>query len=86
MVNLRQFCISGGIFSGFETYVDLDKTDSLNDIIYCMSDTLKEKLWSIKLHDLSNSVDPSVYHIHDYTFEDILISESTQVFYICNHC
>lgn len=86
MVNFRKFCISGGNFSGFETFVDLDKTENLQDIIYCVTDNLKAGLYNINLHTLNNIVDPTIYHIHDFTFENILMSESNNTFYICNHC
>ena len=33
MVNLRKFCISDELFSGFETMVDLDEVQSIDGII-----------------------------------------------------
>ena len=84
MVNIRKFCISGGIFSGFETLVDLDKVESIQDIIFSVIDNLK--VFLCKMYSLSEMIDPLVYHIHDYTFEHILLSNPDEIFYVCNHC
>ncbi len=41
MVNLRKTCISGGTFWGYETYVDIDEIETLEDIINKIISNLK---------------------------------------------
>jgi hypothetical protein len=86
MVNIRKTYISGGIFTGYETSVDLDYIDSLQDIVNVVISNLKKALKFIKLQELSNSIDLRVYHIHSTSLEEILISEPDFIIYICNHC
>ena len=86
MVNDRKVCISGGAFTGYETVVDLDYIDSLQDIVDATIKNLGNDLKFIKLNELNSSIDPRVYHIHLPTFEEILISEPQYIIYVCNHC
>lgn len=84
-MNIRKVCFSGGTLWGYETTIDLDYCENLNDIVKLCINNAKESLRSIKLIELSNNLDISQFHIHDYTFEDILISNSNFIIYICNH-
>jgi len=86
MGNIRKTCISGGLFTGYETIVDLDNIDSLQDIVDITIENLKSRLNFINLHELSNSIDLRVYHIHSSNIGEILISEPQYVIYVCNHC
>ncbi len=85
-MNIRKACISGGTFWGYETLVDLDACEDLYDIVKMCINSAKDDLRSIKLIDLSNTIKESDFHIHSYTFEDILMTESDFIIYICNHC
>ena len=85
-MNIRNACISGGTLWGYETFVDLDTCENLQDIVKMCITSAKELLRSIKLIDLNNTINIGDFHIHGYTFEDILMSDSDFVIYICNHC
>jgi len=84
MVNIRKFCISGGLFCGFRTYVDLDQSNNINSVITNVTANLKKHLDTMT--SLVEKIDKINYHIHDYSFEDMLLSNSTHIFYVCDHC
>ena len=86
MVNLRKTCISGGTFWGYETYVDIDEIETLEDIVNKSISNLKNDLNNIKLVELLNNLDPRVFHIHSTDLGSIFISEPDIIIYICNHC
>jgi|TARA_B100001996_G_scaffold244183_1_gene189047 hypothetical protein len=88
MVNNRTFCISGSMFSEYKTVVNLDLTDSKKDIINVVMNRIREdmKQYPKILHKLDKMVQENFYHIHDYKFGDILISEPETIFYLCSHC
>ena len=86
MVNNRKTCISGGTFTGYETVVDLDYIDSLQDIVDAVIKNLGNDLKCINLNELNRSIDPRVYHIHSAGLEQILTSEPQFIIYVCNHC
>ena len=85
MVNFRNFAISDQTFSHFTTKIDLDEVENMEEII----EIIKQNLMKIfKTHDLTtlcNILKNRKYHIHDYTFEDVLLSDINKTFYICNH-
>jgi hypothetical protein len=83
-MNIRVFELSCKNFSGFSHRVDLDEHDSLDSIIIEILENLKNILKSHGLHFLSNKIQNSDYHVHDYTFADVLMNDKR--FYICNHC
>lgn len=85
-MNIRKACVSGGTLWGYETLVDLDTCENLQDIIKICITAAKDTLRSIKLIELCNTIKESDFHIHIYTFEDILMTESDFIIYICNHC
>ncbi len=86
MVNLRKTCISGGTFWGYETYVDIDEIETLEDIINKIISNLKNDLTNLKLVELVNNLDPRVFHIHSTDLGNILIGDPDMIIYICNHC
>jgi hypothetical protein len=86
MVNLRKTCISGGVFWGYETFVDIDEIETLEDITNKTITNLKSDLNKLKLVELVNNVDPRVFHIHSTNLGDIFTSEPQFVIYVCNHC
>lgn len=86
MVNKRKFIISDDLFSGFEIIVDLDEHESLIDIINTITNALLTILKEKKLNILSQKLELINFHIHNYNFADILLSEPDTIFYICNHC
>lgn len=87
MSNVRIFQFSCDIFSGYKVEVDLDYVENLQEVIdYCVN-RLKVLLSNNNLEILVNKINDINYHIHDITFEDILLSEPSNKpqFYICNH-
>jgi hypothetical protein len=85
MVNNRKCIISGGLFNGYSNIVDLDKTDTLDDIVDQLLQLLSRDLKKYNLHDLANSIICIFFHIHSpESFGEALLSEND--IYICNHC
>ena len=84
MVNNRKFIISGSLFSQYETNINLDLVDSINDIIILVIKNIKEDIKSFPI--LLKELEKVNYHIHDYHIGDILLSDSNTIFYICDHC
>jgi len=86
MVNYRCFSISDELFSGFKKQVDLDEINTLQDIINEVNDDLMALLKNNNLDSLENNLTKKAFHIHGYTFVDILQSDPNKLFYICSHC
>ena len=86
MVNLRNFTISDDLFSGFSWVVDLDECENLKNIIDTVSNALLNFLQTVSMVILVEKMKEKEFHIHDYTFEDILLNSSNQEYYICSHC
>lgn len=86
MVNLRKTQISGGLFSCYSTYIDIDEIDTLDDIIQLCISNLNKDLKKLNLEELLNNLDPRVFHIHSVDITDILISDPEFIIYVCNHC
>ena len=84
MVNERKFIISGSLFSQYETNINLDLVESINDIITFVINNIEEdiKLFPILITELKKIN----YHIHDYDIGHILLSNPDTIFYICSHC
>ena len=86
MVNNRTFSISGSIFNRYETVINLDLVNSNNDIIKIVLNRVKEDIKNYPglLEELVK--DKKKFHIHDYKFGDILLSDPEKIFYVCSHC
>jgi hypothetical protein len=86
MVNFRQFTISDDLFSGFTRPVDLDSVENIEEIIAIVVDELKNVFKNNNFDILRETVEKRNFHAHDYSFEDMLLSEPNATFYICSHC
>jgi hypothetical protein len=86
MVNFRTFYISDDLFSGFTRPVDLDQVENIEEIIKIVVDELINVFNKNNFDLLVITVKNRDFHIHDYSFEDILLSKSNAEFYICSHC
>jgi len=86
MVNNREFQISGSIFGEYKTVINLDLVDSADDIINIVINRIKEDMKNYPqiLRELNKEQEK--FHIHDYEFGSILISEPEKIFYVCCHC
>tara|TARA_B110001454_G_scaffold217085_1_gene241630 strand:+ start:1507 stop:1767 length:261 start_codon:yes stop_codon:yes gene_type:complete len=86
MVNTRKFIISDELFSGFEMDIDLDRNESIIDIINTIKNELLSLLDDKNLSVLSQKLKVIDFHIHDHGFGDILLSDTDTIFFICSHC
>jgi hypothetical protein len=86
MVNNRLFQISDNLFAGFRLLVDLDEIDNMDQIIDQIVNDLRNILKQHKLEILEMELNKKKFHIHDVTFEKILLSEPNEVFWVCIHC
>ena len=86
MVNNREFQISGSIFGEYKTVINLDLVDSVDDIINVVINRIREDIKNYPqiLRELNKEQEK--FHIHDYEFGSILISEPEKIFYVCSHC
>ena len=87
MVNYRPVQFSHTLFWGFQRMIDLDEVESLQGIIDIMYIKLQEFLklenFEVLLEKLEKT--KNALHIHDMTFGQILISQPTNIIYICDH-
>jgi len=86
MVNFRKFTISDDLFSGFTRPVDLDIVENIEQIIKIVVGDLKTVFNDNNFVILRETVEKRNFHIHDYSFEDMLLSKPNTTFYICSHC
>jgi hypothetical protein len=86
MVNLRKVSISDEIFSYFTIMLDLDEVNNNGDIIKIILNKLTNMLKKNNLETLLQKLSKKKFHIHDVTFEQILLSEPNKEFWVCGHC
>ena len=86
MVYNKTFQISDKIFWGFKVEVDLDQCDNIDKIIEIVINKLNNLLKSNNLELLQKKLNETKFHIHDFTFEDILLDQTDKIFYICGGC
>ena len=86
MVNYRTFCISDELFTGFERFIDLDEVESKEEIINKVLEDLRSILNQNNLQVLVGKLGQTRFHIHNFSFSDLLLSKPNTRFYICNHC
>ena len=85
MVNFRNFAISDQTFSHFTTKVDIDEVENIDDVIKIIVNNLMNILKKHNFTNLMNILQNNKYHIHDYSFEDVLLSDNKKIYYICNN-
>jgi hypothetical protein len=91
MANTRTFQISSKLFWGFKIDIDLDEVSSNKEIIDRVISTLRYILISNNLILLSEMLDGKnenekmIFHIHEKTFENILLEDPKNEIYICDH-
>ena len=85
MEHTRKFIASSELFSDFSYDISLYNVSSIEDIITIFIDELKRVLSYHNLTGLLKKIDDSLFHIHNHTIEDILISRKEDIFYICDH-
>ena len=82
----RLFIASSELFSNFEVEISLDEVSSLEGIVDIFKKELNDVLENSNLINLIKKLEESNFHIHSFTIEDILVSNSEDIFYICDHC
>lgn len=85
MVNNRQFCISGSIFGGYKTVIDLDLVESIDDILDEVTSRIRDDIKKYPEIMSGLNKEKIKFHIHNYEFGDILMSDQETIFYVCNH-
>jgi len=84
--NIKRFICSSELFSSYELEIDVDFHDKKESIIEYFKNDMIALFNKHKLHQLVEQMNNTRFHIHGFTFEDILISDIGSTFYICNHC
>lgn len=87
MVNKKTITLSCKYFWGFSRQIDIDEIDSNEEIINFILNELKLFLKEnnlLNLIDILNDlIKNNKYHIHDFSFADILLSN--EIIYVCSH-
>ena len=86
MTSIKIFCISGGTFDGFETSIDMNNVESINEIIMSVVNKLYSTIQKMRNLILKLDEEKLQYHIHNLKFGDILLGKMNRIFYICSHC
>lgn len=81
----RKFIASSDLFSNFQVDISLYEVSTVDEIIKKFVLELKGVLEKNNLSMLVNILNNRKFHIHNYTIEEILISNYDAVFYICDH-
>lgn len=81
----RKFIASSDIFSNFQVDISLYNVTTIEDIIKIFVNSLKEVLEQNNLTMLIDILKKRKFHIHNYTIEEILISNYDSIFYVCDH-
>lgn len=81
----RKFIASSDIFSNFQVDISLYNVTTLEDIIKIFVNSLKEVLEQNNLIMLVEILQKRKFHIHNYTIEEILVSNYDSIFYVCDH-
>ena len=82
----KTFQISDKLFWGYKIEIDLDYCENLDSIIKIITDKLDNLLKINNLKLLQNKLKETKFHIHDFSFEDILLDQNNEIFYICGGC
>ena len=75
---------SSNLFGGFEILIDIRYFSSMDEIIAEWEQQLLHVLKENNFHNLIQSFGKSNFHIHDLSFEDVLLQNN--IVYICDHC
>ena len=84
--NYRKFTASSELFQGYSTMIDLNKCDSIHDVVNIFVTRLHSTLVENNFVYLINNFNQSRFHAHGFTFEDIKNSDPDITFYLCDHC
>ena len=84
---ILKFQISDPIWWGYNMNIDLDDYYNLDDIIKFVLNSLNGTLRSLNLLLQAEFLErvKKEFHIHSYSFEDILTFKENEIVYICRH-
>lgn len=84
---ILKFQISDPIWWGYNINVDLDNYYNLEHIIEYVLDSLNGTLRSLNLLPQAEFLErvKKDFHIHNFSFEDILTFDESEIVYICRH-
>ena len=84
---ILKFQISDPIWWGYNMNIDLDDYYNLDDIIEFVLNSLNGTLRSLNLLLQAEFLErvKKEFHIHSYSFEDILTFDNNEIVYICRH-
>lgn len=82
---MRTITLSCDTFSGFSVELDVNSFNDISELIANVLDRLTTHLVAGNLHVLIEKLNATkhIYHIHDYSFVDIL--NTKKEYYVCNH-
>ena len=80
----RKFIASSDLFSNFQIDISLYNVTTIEDIIKIFVNSLKEVLEQNNLTMLIEILKKRNFHIHNYTIEEILVSNYDSIFYVCD--
>ena len=84
MAEKRTFVASSEIFSNFQKEISLYNVSSLEEIIQEFKTAMNEVFIEHNFTSLQKKLEDTEFHIHGKTIEDILTSESEEIFFICD--
>jgi hypothetical protein len=84
MAEKRTFVASSEIFSNFQKEISLYNVSSLEEIIQEFKTAMNEVFIEHNFTSLQKKLKETEFHIHGKTIEDILTSESEEIFFICD--
>lgn len=87
MSNIRTVQISEKYLWGYNTNIDLDEVESVEEIINTVLNRCKEFLKQNNMLGLVDHLEliRKEFHIHNCEFGHILMSEPEEIIYICCH-
>jgi len=83
--HMRKFVASSELFSGYTLEISLFNISTINDIINEFKLSLIKLFEDNNLINLKKIIENKHFHIHDFTIEDILTSDSNHIYFICDH-
>ena len=83
--HMRTFIASSELFCDYTLEISLFNVSNIDDIISEFKLSLIKVFEDNNLNNLKKIVEKTHFHIHDFTIEDILVSDSKQAFFICDH-
>ena len=82
---MRTFIASSELFSDYTLEISLFNVCTINDIINEFKLSLIKLFEDNNLINLKKIIENKHFHIHDFTIEDILTSDSNHIYFICDH-